>query len=221
MIAQRRGKGLLGALLKYQGQPVRILALPRGGVSAVVKVAEAIEALLDPIFARKGGVRFEPELAVDAIVDRAKQIVVRNEDVISPTDIGDEKFQSVCNREITEIERGRTAYIAGRERAPIAGRVAVMIDDSMASGSTIRAALQAIRAHNPRRLVLAVPVRATSTFQDLRDEVDEIICFGDYENFDAIGFYDSDFRQTSDSEVTNLLARHPIGLTHQHEEASS
>jgi len=215
------GQRLAVALLKYQGQPVTVLALPRGGVPVAAKVAEALEAPLDLILVRKIGVPFQPELAMGAVVDGVRPVVVRNEDVVSLTGIGEEEFQAVCDREMAEIERRRRTYLAGRERAPIAGRVAIIIDDGIATGATMRAALQATRARNPRRLVLAVPVAPTSTLQDLRDEADEIICLEDYENFGAIGFYYGDFRQVSDSQVTQLLARHPVRQIHQSEEASS
>ena len=209
------GQRLAAALVKYRGQPVTVLALPRGGVPVAAKVAEALEAPLDLILVRKVGVPFQPELAMGAVVDGAKPVVVRNEDVISLTGVGEEEFQAVCDREIAEIERRRRAYIAGRERAPIAERVAIVIDDGIATGATMRAALQATRARYPRRLVLAVPVAPTSTLQDLRDKADEIICLEDYENFGAIGFYYGDFRQVSDSEVTQILARYPVRQAHQ------
>jgi putative phosphoribosyl transferase len=180
------GQRLAAALLKYRGQPVTVLALPRGGVPVAAKVADALQAPLDLILVRKVGVPLQPELAMGAVVDGAKPVVVRNEDVISLTGIGEEEFQAVCDREIAETERRRRAYIAGRERPPIAERVAIVIDDGIATGATMRAALQSTRARNPRRLVLAVPAAPTSTLQDLRDEADEIVCLEDYENFSAI-----------------------------------
>ncbi len=207
------GQRLAAALLKYQRQPVTVLALPRGGVPVAAKVAEALEAPLDLILVRKVGVPFQPELAMGAVVDGAKPLVVRNEDVISLTGISDEEFRAVCDREFAEIERRRKTYLAGRESAPVAGRVAIIVDDGIATGATTRAALQATRARNPRRLVLAVPVAPTSTLQDLREDADEIICLEDYADFGAIGVYYADFRQTSDSEVVALLARHPVRHT--------
>ncbi len=204
------GQRLAAALLKYQGQPLTILALPRGGVPVAAKVAEALEAPLDLILVRKIGVPFQPELAMGAVVDGAKPVVVRNEDVISLTGISDEEFRAVRDRELAEIERRRKTYLAGREPVPIAGRVTIIIDDGIATGATMRAALQAIRMRNPRRLVLAVPVAPTSTLQELRDETDEIVCLEDYPEFGAIGLYYADFRQTSDEEVVALLARHPV-----------
>jgi predicted phosphoribosyltransferase len=210
------GQQLAAALLKYQGQPVTVLALPRGGVPVAAKVAEALHAPLDLILVRKVGVPLQPELAMGAVVDGAKPVVVRNEDVISLTGISDKAFRAACHRELAEIERRRKAYLAGREVAPVAGRVAIVVDDGIATGATTRAALQATRMRNPRRLVLAVPVAPTSTLQELGQDVDEIICLEDYADFGAIGFYYADFRQTSDSEVVALLARHPVRQPDHH-----
>jgi putative phosphoribosyl transferase len=204
------GQRLAAALLKYEGQPVTILALPRGGVPVAAKAAEALDAPLDLILVRKVGVPSQPELAMGAVVDGPKPVVVRNEDIISLTRISDEEFKAVCDREFAEIERRRKTYLAGREPAPVAGRVAIVIDDGIATGATMRAALQATRMRKPRRLVLAVPVAPTSTLQDLREEADEIICLEDYADFGAIGLYYADFRQTNDREVIALLARHPV-----------
>jgi predicted phosphoribosyltransferase len=209
------GQRLAAALLKYQRQPVTVLALPRGGVP-VAKVAEALEAPLDLILVRKVSVPFQPELAMGAVVYGPTPIVVRNEDVISLTGISDKEFKAACRRELAEIERRRKAYLAGREVAPVAGRVAIVVDDGIATGATMRAALQAIRMRNPRRMVLAVPVAPTSTLQELRGDSDEIICLEDYADFGAIGLYYADFRQTSDSEVVALLARHPVRQTDHH-----
>ena len=207
------GQRLASALLKYQRQPVTVLALPRGGVPVAAKVAEALEAPLDLILVRKVGVPFQPELAMGAVVDGPTPVVVRNEDVILLTGISDKEFKAACRRELAEIERRRKVYLAGREVAPVAGRVAIVVDDGIATGATMRAALQAIRMRNPRRMVLAVPVAPTSTLQELRKDADEIICLEDYADFGAIGLYYADFRQTSDSEVVALLARHPVRQT--------
>jgi putative phosphoribosyl transferase len=210
------GQRLAAALLKYQGQPVTVLALPRGGVPVAAKVAEALEAPLDIVLVRKVGVPFQPELAMGAVVDGPTPVVVRNEDVISLTGIGDDEFRAVCDRELAEIERRRKAYLAGREPAPVAGRVVIVVDDGIATGATMRAALQATRKRNPRRLVLAVPVAPTSTLRELRQDADEIICLEDHADFGAIGLYYADFRQTRDSEVVALLARYPVRQIDHH-----
>jgi predicted phosphoribosyltransferase len=113
----------------------------------------------------------------------------------------------VCDDELAEIERRRKLYLGGRERVEVAGRVAIVIDDGIATGATTRAALRATRARKPKKLVLAVPVAPTESLGVMKAEADEVICLEDYEAFGAIGYYYSDFRQTSDQEVIDTLAR--------------
>jgi putative phosphoribosyl transferase len=207
------GHQLAAALAKYRHEQVIVLALPRGGVPVAAEVARALDAPLDLILVRKVGVPFQPELAMGAVVDGAQPVIVRNEDVISLTGISEEEFESVCERELTEIDRRRQRYLADRERAPIAGRVVIVIDDGIATGATMRAALQATRQRQPRKLVLAVPVAPSSTLRELQDEVDETVCLEDHENFGAIGYFYRDFRQVTDDEVIELLARHAVSRT--------
>ena len=204
------GQKLAAALAEYRREHVTVLALPRGGVPVAAEIAQALEAPLDLILVRKVGVPFQPELAMGAVVDGSEPVIVRNHDVIALTGISEEEFESVCERELTEIERRRQRYLADRERAPIAGRVVIVIDDGIATGATMRAALQATRQRQPRKLVLAVPVAPSSTLRELQDEADEIICLEDHENFGAIGYFYRDFRQVTDDEVIELLARYPV-----------
>lgn len=174
------------------------------------EVAAALDAPLDLVLVRKVGVPFQPELAMGAVVDGDSPIVVRNEDVIRMAGIDEADFQSVCATELAEIERRRERYLGGRERVDVAGRSAIVIDDGIATGATTRAALRAVRARNPKTLVLAVPVAPTDSLAALRREVDDLVCLEDYESFGAIGFYYRNFRQVSDQEVIELLARFPI-----------
>jgi predicted phosphoribosyltransferase len=203
------GQKLAAALAKYRRQEVTVLALPRGGVPVAAEVAEVLDAPLDLVLVRKIGVPFQPELAMGAVVDGAEPVIVRNHDVIAVTGVSEEEFKDACERELAEIEFRRHRYLAGRSRAPIAGRVAIVIDDGIATGATMRAALQATRMRKPRKLVLAVPVAPTSTLEDLRGEADEFVCLEDYESFGAIGLFYADFHQVSDDEVIGLLARYP------------
>lgn len=204
------GRRLAAALAKYRHQPVTVLALPRGGVPVAAEVAEALEAPLDLVLVRKIGVPFQPELAMGAVVDGAQPIIVRNDDVIAAAGVGEEDFNAVCEHELGEIERRRECYLGDRVRAPIAGRTVVVIDDGIATGATMRAALRAIRSRRPRELVLAVPVAPSRTLDELQGEVDKIICLEDHEAFGAIGVYYADFRQVSDDEVIALLARSDV-----------
>ncbi len=204
------GRKLAQALAKYKDQRPVVFALPRGGVPVAAEVAAALEAPLDLILVRKIGVPFQPELALGAVVDGKEPITVRNEDVIRSIGITKEEFQAVCDRELAEIERRRKLYLGDRPHPEIAGAVVIVIDDGIATGATTRAALQAIRMRKPKSLVLAVPVAPTSTLDELRHEADEVVCLEDHEFFGAIGFFYSDFRQVSDDEVTEILARFPV-----------
>lgn len=207
------GQKLAQALSKYKDQQPAVLALPRGGVPVAAEVATALNAPLDLILVRKVGVPFQRELAMGAVVDGDNPIVVRNEDVILSTGIGEAEFNAVCDAELAEIERRRERYLGGRERVDVAGRTAIVIDDGIATGATTRAALRAVRARNPKRVVLAVPVAPTDSLAALRQEVDDVVCLEDYEFFGAIGFYYRDFRQISDQEVIETLARYPVRKT--------
>jgi putative phosphoribosyl transferase len=203
------GRRLAKALAKYKSEKPVVFALPRGGVPVAAEVAAMLEAPLDLILVRKIGVPFQPELAMGAVVDGAQPITVRNEDVIRMARISESDFQYVCERELAEIERRRKRYLGDRPHPEVTGSVAIVIDDGIATGATTRAALRAMRARNPKKLVLAVPVAPTTTLESLRSEVDELICLEDYEPFGAIGAFYGDFRQVSDEEVIATLARFP------------
>jgi predicted phosphoribosyltransferase len=165
------------------------------------------------ILVRKIGVPGNRELAMGAVVDGATPIVVRNEDVIQLTGTTESEFKAVCDRELEEIDRRRVRYLGGRERVNLAGRTAIVVDDGIATGATMRAALQATRARNPGKLILAVPVAPTDTLVTLRKEVDDLICLEDHEAFGAIGYYYLDFSQISDDEVIEILKRFPSSTT--------
>ncbi len=143
------GRKLAAALAGYKNQQPLILALPRGGVPVAAEVAAELDAPLDLILVRKIGVPFQPELAMGAVVDGGSPIVVRNEDVIREAEIGELEFNTIRDRELAEIERRRLRYLGARERAEVAGRTAIVIDDGIATGATTRAALRATRARQP------------------------------------------------------------------------
>jgi putative phosphoribosyl transferase len=206
------GRKLAHALASYKDQHPVILALPRGGVPVAAEVAAALEAPLDLILVRKIGVPIQPELAMGAVVDGGAPIVVRNEDVIRLAGIDEAEFKAICDSELAEIERRRERYLGNRPRIDVAGRVAIIIDDGIATGATTRAALRATRMRNPSKLVLAVPVAPTDTLAAMREEADRVVCLEDYEFFGAIGLYYSDFSQTSDREVIDAIARFPARI---------
>ncbi|TAJ69831.1 MAG: phosphoribosyltransferase [Phenylobacterium sp.] len=204
------GQRLAAALVGYRGRDVVVLALPRGGVPVAAEVAAALDAPLDLVLVRKIGAPFHEELAMGAVADAAGQpCTVRNEDVIAMLGVDDASFDAVRAGQLQEIERRREAYLGDRPRAELAGRVAIVVDDGVATGATTRAALRAVRRRGPAKLVLAVPVAPTDTLAELRAEADEVVCLEAYPAFGSIGFYYADFRQLADDEVTGILARFP------------
>lgn len=205
------GRQLAKALARYKDRKPIILALPRGGVPVAAKVAEVLHAPLDLLLVRKIGVPFQPELAMGAVVDGASPLTVRNEEVISLAGISEREFSAVRDQQLSEIERRRKKYVGDRPHPELSGHTVIVVDDGIATGATTRAALQAVRLRKPSELVLAVPVAPTDTLKKLAGEADEIVCLEDYEEFGAIGFFYSDFRQVSDDEVIELLASHPVG----------
>ncbi len=209
------GHRLAAALSGYARRDPVVLALPRGGVPVALEVAEALHAPLDLLLVRKIGLPDQPELAMGAVVDGAAPIVVRNRDIIAFSGVDEEAFEAVCRRELAEIERRRARYIGARRRAPIAGRVVIVVDDGIATGATVKAALEAIRARGPQELVLAVPVAPPQVLAALRSLVDDIVCLLTPEAFDAIGYFYDDFTQVEDAAVEAALARCPVPVPDQ------
>ncbi len=204
------GRELAKTLAPYKQRHPVILALPRGGVPVAAEIATALDAPLDLVLVRKIGVPFQPELAMGAVVDGREPVVVRNEHVLRLAGVSESDFNAVRDEQLAEIERRRKLYLGNRPHPELEGKTVIIVDDGIATGATIRAALRAIRARKPRQLVLAVPVAPTESLQELRGEADEVVCLEDYDNFGAIGFYYADFRQVSDAEVIKLLAEHPV-----------
>ncbi len=203
------GRRLAAALAGYRNHPVVILALPRGGVPVAEAVASALGAALDLVLVRKIGVPGQPELAMGAVVDGPGPLTVRNEDIIRYAEVTEAEFDAVRDRELAEIRRRRVEYLGARPHPDLAGHVAIVVDDGIATGATTRAALRAVRKQRPQKLVLAVPVAPTSSLEELRGEADEIVCLEDYDPFGSIGAFYGDFAQVSDEEVKSILARFP------------
>jgi putative phosphoribosyl transferase len=201
------GRLLAARLLKYKGEDVVVFALPRGGVPVAAQIAAALNAPLDLVLVRKIGVPFQPELAMGAVADGGTPVTVRNDDVIAMAGVEENEFEAVRQRELLEIERRRERYFGARDRAEAQGRVAIVVDDGVATGATTRAALRAVRARRPKKLVLAAPVAPTDTLLSLRAEADETICLEAHKDFSAIGFFYADFRQIEDEEVIATLDR--------------
>jgi putative phosphoribosyl transferase len=199
------GRQLAAKLAHYKGEDVIVFALPRGGVPVAAPVARALDAPLDLVLVRKLGVPFQPELAMGAVADGGHPVVVRNEDVIEMAGVSDAEFNAARRRELSEIERRRRVYFGGRPHPEVKGRVAIVVDDGIATGATTRAALRAIRARRPKVLVLATPVAPPGALASLRAEADETVCLEVHPNFGGIGEFYADFHQLDDEEVISTL----------------
>ncbi len=183
-----------------------VLALPRGGVPLGLEVARALNAPLDLLLVRKIGVPYQRELAVAAVMDGAAPVVVVDEPIRARAGIARSYIEQQARIELAEIERRRRAYVGGRAPLPVAGRTAIIVDDGIATGTTVRAAIKGLRQRQPARLVLAVPVAPPDTVAKLRDEVDDLVCLAQPEGFSAIGLFYVDFHQLSDKEVVRAFA---------------
>lgn len=209
MIFQDRkeaGRILAERLAAYKNRhDVVILALPRGGVPVGYEVAKALNAPFDVFVVRKLGVPGQEELAMGAIASGGVRVI--NEDVAELLRIPEEMIEEVAANEKEELERRERLYRGDRPGLDARGRVAILIDDGLATGSTMRAAAAAVRGQQPTRIVVAAPVAAASTCAELRNEVDEVVCAETPEPFYAISLWYRDFTQTTDDEVRELLAR--------------
>jgi putative phosphoribosyl transferase len=199
------GRALARRLLRFRDARPVVLALPRGGVPVGYEVAQVLDAPLDLVLVRKIGAPFQPELAIGAVVDGRRPETVLNEEMVREFQTPGSYIAEQSARKLEEIERRRELYLAGRARAPIEARTAIVVDDGIATGATMEAALHATRRANPKRLVLATPVAPPDTIERLRPQADEVVCLATPRLFDAIGSFYEDFRQLSDEEVVDLL----------------
>ena len=182
-----------------------VFGLPRGGVPVAAEVAAKLKAPLDVILVRKIGAPTQPELAIGAVVDGATPEIVRNEELIRELGIPDEVFREEARRQLEIIEARRKLWVAGRERVPVKGRTAIIVDDGIATGATVRASLHALKRQGSKRTVVATPVAPMQAVEALRQEADDVVCLETPEYFGAIGFFYLDFSQVSDAEVSRLL----------------
>jgi putative phosphoribosyl transferase len=198
MLAER-----LGA---YANRPdVIVLALPRGGVPVGYAIAERLHVDLDVIVVRKLGVPSHPELAMGAVASGELRVV--NRDIVALAGVGEEAIDKVVSAELAEIARRETEYRRGVPPLPLHGRAVILVDDGLATGSTMSVAVQAVRRENPQRVVVAVPVAAPESCEELSGLVDEMICLQTPELFRAVSVWYEQFDQTSDEEVIELLQR--------------
>jgi putative phosphoribosyl transferase len=202
----RRSAGveLASRLDKLKGRrDVVVLALPRGGVPVAYEVARALDAPLDVFLVRKLGVPAHRELAMGAIASGGVRVL--NADVISWYRVPEAAIEAVAREEQAELERREREYRVGHPAAELDGRIVVLIDDGLATGSTMKAAVEAVRARAPARIVVAVPVGSPDTCREFAGLADEVVCARAPDHFAAVGEWYLDFSQTTDSEVRDLL----------------
>ena len=199
------GRQLAAALAHYRQDRPIVLALPRGGVPVGFEVAKALAAPLDVLLVRKIGAPGHEELALGAIVDGQDPQLVLNDDVVRSVAPRPGYIEAEKARQLAEIERRRQNYLGARPPLSAKGRVAIVTDDGIATGATVKAALRGLARHNPARLVLTVPVAPAESLAELRAECDDIVCLATPDPFYAVGPHYRDFRQTEDAEVIRLL----------------
>jgi len=200
------GRQLAQKLEHLKATKPLVLALPRGGVPVGIEIARALNAPLDLLLVRKIGVPTQPELALGAVVDGDEPHTFINKGIARAAHISEAELAAATKREIEEIGRRRHLWLTGRHQVPIAGRTAIVVDDGVATGASIRVALKAVKAERAARVILAAPVAPSDTAEELRADCDEAVFVATPEDFMAVGSFYQDFRQLEDSEVKDLLA---------------
>ncbi len=191
---------------------VIVLGLPRGGVVVAAEVASALRAPLDVLVVRKIGLPWQPELAMGAIAAVGDSVeTVRTEAVLARSNADEETFAAVRERELAELRRRENAYRGDRPALSVAGRAVLLVDDGLATGSTMRAAVVAVRRNRPASITVAVPIGSPATCEALAREVDELVCLSAPRSFRAVGQGYADFTPTEDDEVRTALAAHLPG----------
>jgi putative phosphoribosyl transferase len=192
-------------LVKFDRFDPIVLALPRGGVPVAFEVAKALRAPLDLLMVRKIGAPGREEFGIGAVVDGSDPQIVLNEEAIRIIGPPEGYVEAETRRQLQEIERRRRLYMGSRRPLLVKGRTVIVVDDGVATGGTVRAALKALSRAGAGRVVLALPVAPLDTLEELRGEADEVVCLSTPEPFWAVGLYYDDFDQTSDEEVIQLL----------------
>jgi predicted phosphoribosyltransferase len=197
------GTALASRLERYRGSDPLVLGLPRGGVPVAAEVARHLDGELDVVVARKLGSPVSPELAIGAITADGERFL--NASIIEMFGVPDMYTERIAAAQQEEARRREERFRKGRRPLRIAGRTVILVDDGLATGATMRAAVRAVRKQHPARLVVAVPVGAPDACAALRQEVDEVVCLGEPPDFGAVGRYYGDFRQVADTDVEALL----------------
>jgi predicted phosphoribosyltransferase len=199
------GRVLAERLAQYAGRPdLIVLALPRGGVPVAYEVARALHAPLDVFLVRKLGVPGHEELAMGAVATGGVRVL--NEQVVRALRIPDAAIETVARREQQELARRERLYRGDRPPPDVRGKTVILVDDGLATGATMLAAVRALRQQQPARIVVAVPIASRETCELLREEVEDVVCAVTPEPFRAVGLWYEDFSQTADEEVRELLA---------------
>jgi putative phosphoribosyl transferase len=204
---QDAGRRLSAALWRFKDQRPVVLALPRGGVPVGFEIATKLRAPLDAVLVRKIGHPWSPELAIGAIADGEPIETVIDDRAVAEFGISQAYLDGEIAKQTRAIEQRRHRYFIGRSPIDIRQRTALVVDDGIATGATMRAALRAVRRRAPAKLILAVPVAPADALEALRSEVDEIVCLASPEDFGAVGIYYDDFRPVEDEVVIDLLDR--------------
>jgi putative phosphoribosyl transferase len=202
---EEAGRLLAGRLAHLKGEEAVVLALPRGGVPVALPVARALGASLDLMLVRKLGAPGQPELGIGAVVEGTPPETVLNEDIIRALGVSREHIEREVEAALREIARRRALYLRGRSRVPLRGRSVVLVDDGIATGGTVRVALQALARLGAGRRILAVPVAPADVARALRSSCEEAVFLAAPEEFGSVGSYYEDFGQLTDAEVIALL----------------
>jgi putative phosphoribosyl transferase len=204
---RQAGSLLAAALRRFRHDDPVVLALPRGGVPVAYEVAEALGASLDVILVRKMGAPGHSEYAIGAVVDGSEPQLVLNDEAIRTLGVSNAYIEAEKGRQLSEIERRRKLYRQGRPAIPVKGRTVLVVDDGIATGATVKAALEALSRAGAGRTILAVPVASTQALAELTPLADEVVCLASPTPFHAVGLHYLDFEQISDEQVIELLRR--------------
>ncbi len=206
---QDAGRKLARKLSESNFEDPLILALPRGGVPVAHEVAKALGAEMDLLFVKKIGAPGWPEYGIGAVVDGTNPQIVLTDEIVRQIRPSPEYIEAEVQRQLKEIARRRLTYLGDRQPIEMKDRNVIIVDDGIATGGTVKAALKGVRQNRPRKIILAVPVAPPSTLAELRDECDEIVCLSTPTPFGAVGSFYRNFDQTSDSEVISLMSSRP------------
>lgn len=201
---EEAGRMLAKALREYKGQDVVVLAVPRGGVVVGYYVAKELGCPLDVVVPRKLGAPYQPELAIGAVAEDGTTVL--NEELIESLDVPKSYIDRKIKEEIHEIKRRVSLYRSGKPAIPVENKIAILVDDGLATGATMKAAIRFVKKLNPKAIIVAVPVAPPETVENIKQEVDKVVCLSTPVPFYAIGQFYEQFDQVEDEEVIRLLS---------------